>query len=324
VWEKADIASMKLDLRKLAEIDSAMQAAHANGILIMDGKVVREWNYDGPSDKKLETQSITKTIVSLLLGIAIQEGKISSIDAKVADYYPKFDVGPYTKEITFKHLVTTSSGIASNKYGYNYSNPNNMKPGVDARYHNDHFDQLAIALTYVYKEPLENVFQSRVLSRIGGTVEWRTDGEVALEDGRAIPVNAGYAFTKWNAADLARVGWLYLNNGYWNGERIVDSKYVADSRKPLDIPVMISRGNHPVVPDQNSTYGYGWRGLWMNDRKDVFWYMSGNGGQFCAVVPEHRLVFVKINGYSDSYKPYRGASVFKDRLLGLRPSSNGK
>jgi CubicO group peptidase (beta-lactamase class C family) len=256
-------------------------------------------------------------MVSLLLGIAVQEGKIASINDKVINYFPAFEVGPYTNEITFRHLVTTSSGIAAKKYGSNYSNPGNMAPGIDARYHNDHFDQLAIALTYIYQQPLVVVLRDRVLSKTGGTVEWRADGEVALSDGRRIPVNAGYAFTSWSAADLARIGWLFLNKGNWNGDQIINAQYVADCRTPLDIPVMVSSGNRPVVVDTKSTYGYGWRGTRVDDA-GVLWHMSGNGGQFCAVIPELRLVFVKINGYSEQYKPYRGIGLFKDALLNIR------
>jgi hypothetical protein len=54
------------------------------------------------------------------------------------------------------------------------------------------------------------------------------------------------------------------------------------------------------------------------DDAGVLWHMSGNGGQFCAVIPELRLVFVKINGYSEQYKPYRGIGLFKDALLNIR------
>jgi CubicO group peptidase (beta-lactamase class C family) len=321
-WDSATETEKSLDVDELDQIDSLMREAHSNGILIVDGKVIREWTYDGPVDKKIEVQSITKSMVSLLLGIAIQESKIGSINDKVINYYPAFQVGPYTDEITFRHLVTTSSGIEAKKYGSNYSNPGNMPPGIDARYHNDHFDQLATALTYIFQQPLVEVLRDRVLSITGGTVEWGADGEVTLKDGRGVPVNAGYAFSKWTAADLARIGWLYLNNGNWNGKQIINAQYVADSRTRLDIPVMVSRGNQPVVVDTGNTYGYGWRGTFVSDSR-VLWHMSGNGGQFCAVIPELNMVFVKINGYSEKYKPYRGIGLFKNHLLSLRKDKPG-
>ena len=133
-WATVTPAEKGVDLKVLAEIDSVMQAAHSNGILVIDGKVVKEWAYDRPIEEKIEVQSITKTMVSLLLGIALKEGKIAGIDDKVVDYYPAFEVGPHTKDITFKHLVTISSGIEAKKHGSRYLNPGNMPPGVDARY----------------------------------------------------------------------------------------------------------------------------------------------------------------------------------------------
>lgn len=320
-WETASPDGSNVDLDALGQIDSIMHAAHSNGVLVVDGKIVKQWTYDGPIDKKIEVQSITKTMVSLLLGIAIDEGRISDINDKVKEYYPAFEAGPHTDAITFKHLVTTSSGIEAKKYGYNYMNPNNMPPGIDARYHNDHFDQLARALTYIYKQPLLEVFSDRVLSKTGGTVEWRTDGEIALEDGTAVPVHAGYAFTQWNAPDLARIGWLFLNNGYWRGDKIISPGYAGKSRTALDIPVMTRRNGEPVV-DSASTYGYGWRGIFTNDKRDILWYMSGNGGQMCVVLPEKNIVFVKINGFSEPYRPFRGAGLFRDPLLNLRSDNH--
>lgn len=317
-WATATPEELQLDQAVLGEIDSIMNAAHANGILVVEGKAVREWTYDRPADEKIEVQSITKSMVSLLLGIALDDGKIASIDDKVVAYYPAFEVGPHTEDITFKHLVTTSSGIEAKKYGSRYLNPGNMPPGIDARYHNDHFDQLARALTYIYKQPLVDVLRDRVLSRIGGTVEWRPDDEVLLEDGTKVPVSAGYAFSKWTAPDLARIGWLFLNDGRWRDEQIVSAEYARACRTPLDIPVM-TRRNGEAVADSGSTYGYGWRGSFVNDARDVMWYMSGNGGQMCVVIPQKHIVFVKINGYGERHRPFRGIGLFKNSLLNLIP-----
>ncbi|MEC3878449.1 serine hydrolase domain-containing protein [Parapedobacter sp. 10938] len=314
-WVANEQVSAKTDSSVLRQIDSIMQKAHANGILIRDGFVVGEWTYDKPLETKIEVQSITKSVVSLLLGIALDEKKIANINDKVYTYFPAFDVGPYTKDITFKHLVTVSSGIEAKKHGYNYGNPGNMQPGVEARYHNDHFDQLARALTYIFDESLLDVLKSRVLAVLGAEVEWRADGEVVSKSGARIPVNAGYAFIKWSAPDLAKFGYLYLNNGSWNGKQLVSKEYVKATMTPIDIPLMVSRPNQPVREDVNNTYGYGWRGIKRND--GVLWYASGNGGQFCAVIPEKRTVFVKINGYGEKYRPFRGLSVFKDLLQKL-------
>lgn len=308
-------ATAVIDSEALRQIDSVMKAAHANGILIRDGLVVAEWAYDKPIETKIEVQSITKSIVSLLLGIALDEQKITDIDDKVYTYFPAFDVGPHTQDISFKHLVTVSSGIAAKKHGYNYGNPGNMPPGVDARYHNDHFDELARALTYIFDAPLLEVLNDRILSVIDAEIEWRADGEVISKRGVPLPVHAGYAFTKWRPADLAKIGDLYMNDGNWHGKQLISAAYVKETLTPIDIPLMVSRPKREVREDLRNTYGYGWRGIKMKD--DILWYASGNGGQFCVMVPQKRIVFVKINGYGDKHKPYRGLRVFQDLLLQL-------
>lgn len=314
-WNTNENVDAKVDQKALLKIDSIMQAAYANGILIKDGYVVAEWQYDKPSDTKIEVQSITKSIVSLLLGIALDEDKIKNINDKVRDYYPDFEAGPHSKDITFKHLVTVSSGIEAKKHGSNYGNPANMPPGIDARYHNDHFDQLARALTYVFDETLHEVLKSRILNTLEAEIEWRTDGTIVSKSGGNIPVNAGYAFIKWSASDLAKIGYLYMNEGNWKGQQLVSKQYIRETLTPIDIPLMISRPNQTVREDVNNTYGYGWRGI--KHERNVLWYASGNGGQFCAIIPEKGLVLVKINGYSEKYRPFRGLSVFKDALLDL-------
>ncbi len=148
-WNRIDPEKSKLDTEIVSQIDSLMRKAEANGVLIHKGKRVAEWNYGGTADQLYEVQSITKTITSVVLGLALKDGLISNLDAKVKDYYPNFEVGPFTNEITFRHLVTASSGIKSTITAGRYYDPGNMKPGIESRYHNDHCHQLATALTYL-------------------------------------------------------------------------------------------------------------------------------------------------------------------------------
>ncbi|MCI0921420.1 serine hydrolase domain-containing protein [Sphingobacterium rhinopitheci] len=303
-----------VDKSKSNTIDSLMKASHSNGILIRDNVIIKHWEYDKNINQKIEVQSITKSIISLLLGIAIDKGLISNINDKVIKYYPQFDAGKYSNEITFKHLVTVSSGIKATKFKENYGNHNDMPPGLDARYHNDHFDLLAKALTFIYDKPLLEVLKTNVLNPLDINIEWSIDGEVLSSDGKTIPVYAGYAFTKWTAGDLAKIGLLYLQNGKWEDKQIISQKYIQESLTPISIPLMVSRPNQDVRIDSNNTYGYGWRAK-KSPNGAYIWHMSGNGGQFCVLIPEKNMVFVKINGYSEKYKPYRRLDQFLDLLL---------
>jgi len=318
-WIKRSPRSLEINTDTLAAVGALIKKAHANAVLIRNGYLVAEWNYDGPGDMKLEVQSITKSITSMLLGVALKEGKIADIHDRVKDYYPDFSVGPYTNEISFWHLVTNTSGIKARHYAYNYFDPDNSPPGIASQYHNDHIGELSSALAYIFGDPLIKVLQTQVLSVIGGEAGWGTDDVIVhFADGRQINRNPGYAFSKWSARDLARVGWLYANKGRWKGTQLISPGYVDSSWTPLKVPVLQFSRPPKSMSDTlvDKTYGYGWRAIYA-DSGELIWYMSGNGGQFCAVVPSKGIVLAKINGYSKAYQPYVGIEPFKNLILSL-------
>lgn len=314
-WEKKVPGKMGMDMSVLVKIDSLMKVSEANGVLIYKGYLVDEWNYGGPANQTYEVQSITKSITSTVLALALYDGLIPSLDAKVKDYWPDFEAGPYTNEITFRHLVTASSGIKSTITKGTYYDPNNMKPGIESRYHNDHFHQLAAALTYIYGKELGEVLKDRILVPLQAQdiMRWgyhKSEG-VTCANGKQVKIVGGYAYSHWTARDLARVGYLYLNNGKWKGEQLLPAEYTKEARRPIPIPVMDK--NPDADPDQrwNGEYGLGWRGMPCAEGKTL-WYMSGNGGQFCVVIPEYELVMTKINSYAK--RPHRGLEQFDDLL----------
>ena len=317
-WKRKSPQKMGLNMTVLAQIDSLMRHANANGILIYRGRLVSEWNYGGAVDQKFEVQSITKTLASMVLGLALKDGLISGLDAKVKDFYPNFEVGPYTGEVTFRHLVTASSGIKSTITKGRYYDPDNMKPGIESRYHNDHCHQLAAALTFLYCKDLGDVLKEKILIpiQIQDIMKWgHHNTTVVCADGNEVKVVAGYAFSEWTARDLARVGYLYLNNGKWKKNQLLLPWYAKESRMPISIPVMDT--NPDASPDQQLSdikYGFAWRGR-LDKHGNTLWYMGGNGGQFCVVIPEDNLVMTKINNYRQS--PYTELSEFEALLRNI-------
>lgn len=314
-WKRGDPEKMGLNMEVLMQIDSLMEKANANGALIYKGKLVAEWNHGGTPDRTFEVQSITKTVTSTMLGLAIKDGLIADLDSKVKDYYPDFDVGPYTNEITFRHLVTATSGIKSTITKGRYYDPDNMKPGIECRYHNDHCHQLATALTYLYCKDLGDVFKERILTPIGARDANRWGyhkSTVICADGSEVKVVGGYAFYWWSARDLARLGYLYLNNGKWKRKQLLAPKYVKESTKPITVPVMST--NPSDSRPTNSKYGLAWRGR-VDDQGEILWHMSGNGGQFCVVMPENDLVMTKINSYKET--PFTGIDFFDELLRNI-------
>jgi len=242
--------------------------------------------------------------------LAVNDGLIPSIDAKVKYFYPDFEGGPYANEITFHHLVTMTSGM-SIIHWHNYVDPCNIKPGTEHHYTNDQFTSLAQALTYLYGQELNEVLDKKVLGIINAKMAWSQDKNftVRIDGKKEIPVNAGYAFTHWTAQDLARVGWLYLNKGRWNENQIISENYVEESWTSIPFKVnefsknSLMETDPKVKADRESDlsklhYGLAW---WTKNGYEG-WYMHGNGGQFCLVMPKYSLVMVKINSYN--VKPY--------------------
>jgi CubicO group peptidase (beta-lactamase class C family) len=318
-WKERSPKRAGVNEEALKGIGQIMEKAGANGALIRDGYLVAKWNYGGQEDTKYDVQSVTKAITGLIFGIALKDGKVSSVQDKVKDYYPAFNVGPYTNDIRFWHLLTATSGIPVTRTIDNYINPGGMPPGLQSRYHNDHSGEIAATLTYLYGgESLLDILRGRVLSKIGGEAEWGKDGNRTVTvNNKQVPYVAGYAYSKWSAKDLARVGWLYLNSGKWKSEQILPVDYVKQCRTPVKVPVMqfrLGADSSEVLPD--AAYGFLWRGLYTKSGRLV-WYMSGNGGQFCLLLPEERIVFTKVNSIDKDHQPFTRIQDFEEYILNL-------
>ncbi|HNS31477.1 MAG TPA: serine hydrolase [bacterium] len=312
-WQKGNPADFGFTGEILDAIDGKMKFAEANGVLIRNGYLVAEWNYAGPREKTVEIQSCTKSITSMMLGLAIRDGLVPGLDAKVKDFWPGFEGGPYADRITFRHLVTMTSGISAGApyvHPMEYVDPGNIEPGKEYHYTNAQPVALACALTYIYGRELKDVLMEKVLDVVGMEYEfdWMTGGQaqtpktVMTSDVKEVAVNIGSWGTYWTASDLARIGHLYLNGGSWKDMQLLPAGFVRESF--TDIPHRINawrRGTwlekQPQNEDGQAKLGYG-LGWWTSRGSDIkSWNMGGNGGQFCLVLPEYGVVMTKINGY---------------------------
>lgn len=279
-----------VDLAALDGIGRLMEKAKANGVLIRNGRLIAEWAVGGPTDQQFEAQSITKSFVSLMLGLALDDKLVPSLDTKVKDIFPAFEAGSHSKEITFRHLATMTSGIKPSRYQLDF--PEETAPGERLNYHADQPANLARALTYLYERPLYDVLKERILDPTGAKASWPYDkAPWSPVESRAhgnVPVNCGFAFLHISAGDLARVGHLYLNKGKWKNRQLISEAYLAESWKPIS-------QRDPRKSHQTDRYGLYWWQL-----TPGIWYMSGTWGQFCLVWPEQGIVITKVNKASSS------------------------
>ncbi len=284
-------------------------------MIIKDDSIRYEQYWEGYGDSSLSNSfSMAKSIVGLLIGVAIDEGKVKSIDQPVGDYIPEFKEGDKSK-ITIRHLLMMSSGLDWNEgyasltsqvteayYGSDlYKLIVNLKvatpPGKEWSYKSCDTELLAIVLTKATGVPLAEYASEKIWKPVGAThtAQWSLDHKDGLEK--------AYCCFYSNARDFARFGKLTLNDGKWNDKQIVDSAYVS----------LITHPNGLIDPETNQpvkVYGYQW---WMDNflNHRVF-YMRGILGQYVIVVPDMKLIIVRLghkrstdaNGKANDYPLY--------------------
>lgn len=267
---------------------------------------IRYEEYWGVGSKKSRTNSFSagKSIVSILIGIAVEEGAIDSIHQKVIDFIPEYKNKkyPYNSEVTIEHLLSMNSGM---DWDEGYVNPLGItaeayfterlkdlmfeinfteKPGTKWNYQSGNTQVLGILLERATGVSLSEYASEKLWKPLQATddAEWMLDQENGTEK--------AYCCFNSNALDFARFGHLYLNNGKWKGQQIVDSSYVAASLKS----------------GLNEQYGYSWW-LYNTEYKYPIFCMIGINGQYVINIPELNLVAVRLGHkeegkYNDQHK----------------------
>lgn len=281
-----------------ATFDSLMRVVKAHAfIVIRRDTLVHEQYWDGFSDTShTNSFSMAKSYVSALLGCAVRDSFIKSIDEPVSTYIPEFKEGPRAS-VTLKHLVTMTSGIDFDEsYGNPFSFPaegyygsNLLKactdyrelkrePGTVFDYLSGNTALLGYCITKATGKPLASYLSEKLWKPLGceHTAWWSLDRKDGLEK--------GFCCINSNARDFARMGSLYLHHGNWKGVQLLDSAYTEASVVPF--PCLETDGS------QNHTYGYGW---WLTEHNGLrVYYMQGMLGQFVICVPEKDLVICRL------------------------------
>jgi len=268
---------------------------------------VSKYNQNAGSYKRLPLASATKSIFSCILGIAIQEGKIPSADAKIVDYYPEaMDVsegeGPKPGRYAFKKdQVITFRQLISNTSGY-------MKPGEEPgkifHYQTYGMNILthAIAKTYglyYVQDPKNSAgFKQLVETKLRIPIDATWSYQLMnfkLHSKARINIFGNFDGVNASALDMARLGWLWCNFGRWMEKQIVPESWLREATSTA--PDIIVN-----CPKEQWKYGYG---FWTNDNSQLWpdlprdsFAASGAGGQHIWVCPSLDLVVVQSPGVS--------------------------
>ncbi|MDB4533523.1 beta-lactamase family protein [Vicingaceae bacterium] len=291
-WEFDDHYNKTENKKLLTEIESFDPAAF---VIVKNDKIIYEkyWgNYD--ENSLTNSFSMAKTFIGLLIGIAIDEGKINSVDDPVYKYLPQYKENP---ELTIKHLLTMSSGI---DFDESYSSPfghmakayygSDIKklnedytvtntPGENWKYLGGNTIILSLIIEEVTRTTISEYMSKKVWQPIGAKnpALWSLDKKEGREK--------SYCCFYSNARDFAKIGKLYLNKGLWKKHRVISETYIKASMTPAYN--LKDRNGRPV-----DFYGYQ---MWMNNYKGLeVVYARGILGQFIIIIPEKDIVIVRL------------------------------
>lgn len=275
------------------------------------------WN-NYKADDCTHIMSATKSIIALLIGIALDKGRIGSVDDKVLDYFPDYKAKRGEKtihDVTIKHLLTMRAPYkckgdpwtkvcSSSNWTYSSLDLLGGRKGLT-----DEFNYQTVCLHILsgilYRATnMKTVdFANRHLFEPLGIAEHKNYYAETAEEHKAFTIGKTPKENIWfsdpdglgtpgyglcmSAEDMAKIGLLCLNKGCYNGKQIVSSAWIAEMTRPRVVESDHFRGME---------YGYLW---WMIDRKKNIYAAIGNSGNVIYINPEKNIV-VSVASY---FKP---------------------
>lgn len=300
------IGDAKLDL------EGALEATHTNALVVLkDGNLVYETYRNGSDENtRFLTFSVAKSYVSTLIGLALADGHIKSLDDKVTDYLPEMKGSGYDGP-TIRDLLQMRSGVDwlevyefgsdtqlttvhdNSLVGYKYRwcdyAAKESKPGAKAAERPFNYATLDTSVLGCILEKAVGKTGAEYMSEklwkpagMANDAYWIMDGPPSV--GREF-FGAGLAAT---ARDHARFGLMFLNQGKSNGNQVVSADWVKEATVP-------SEGNEPAGPEEKLGYQYQW---WTFPESDAYSAL-GLFHQYIYVDPTNNLVIMKATASPD-------------------------
>ncbi|WP_314591111.1 serine hydrolase [Paenibacillus terrigena] len=308
--------TFKGETRKFTDL---MKRSRTNGLLVIkDGKIVNEQYFNGnDACTRFTSNSIAKSYVSTLVGIAVDEGKIKSIDDIITDYVPEL-IGSGYEEATIRDVLQMSSGVDWNE---DYSNQNsdiwrmmldvvfNKMPVKDfikdlqgGRPHKFNYKSvdaqvLAFLVENVNMKPLHEVLSEKLWKPLGMTSDAYLNQDLNNND-------FGFSFINAPLRDLAKFGQLFLQDGKWRGKQIVSATWVKEATTPVDADLQ------PNVAYPHFGYQYQW---WVPEGAKFGHEFSamGNNGQYVYVDKDAKVVIAKVSADPED-SDYEEITAFRE------------
>ncbi len=274
-------------------LDDALEESGTTAFIVLqnDRMLTERYYNDSYHDDTQTSFSTAKSFVSTLVGIAIDEGFIASLDDPVTDYIPELaQRDERMGDITLRHLVSMSSGLRYVERGMPWTDGSRTyyspdlraaalsvevvePPGTTWVYNNYNPLLLGMVLERATGMSVAGYLETRLWQPMGAEADgsWSLDSETSAFEKMESGING-------RAVDFLKLGWLFLNGGRNGDLQVVSQAWVEEATR-VD-----------TTTDPADHYQYFW---WIDETHDAF-YAAGNHGQFIYVVPDQELVILRM------------------------------
>jgi len=313
--ETSSLESVGMDVVSIGEMMNCINATKGhmihNILIIKNKKLVFEEYFEGytlqwtapdmngelmncTKDTDHYMASVSKSVTSVVVGIAVKEGLISDVNNKIIDYFPEYSeiLTGEKADITIQHLLTMTCGLELDESTYSYNDPRNELRQVMT---------MDDPIAYILSKPLEStpgthfsyssgtgIVLSAIIEKVSD-MKFLDYSNSRLFDllrsagGAWSSIHNGLTFASgglsFKARELSKIGLLFLNNGQWEGYEIITPEWIEQSQQE-HIPT-----NNAFF--QNSSYGYQWWNTQfvVNGVPHKCFFAAGWGDQFMFIIP---------------------------------------
>jgi CubicO group peptidase (beta-lactamase class C family) len=292
-------------MKSLTEFESILKKDRVDSVLVQRNNAVIFEYYRNKKmkEKQHKIYSVTKSILSALIGIAIDKGYIENVNTPIINLFPEFNKDKENQKITIKHLLTMTSGLhwpgnsgmipSKNWVNFVLQQAIDNPPGNEMVYSCGSSQLLSAILEKTTGLNTEVFAKKHLFTPLGITdYKWNRDAQ-----GIAI---GGFGLTM-KTDDMLKIGTLYLNNGRWKSKQIVPNHWIEESTSPK------------VKSNDTFSYAYHWWNKQFDNQLGRIIFAYGREGQYIIVAPDYQLVTVFISSIKD--ETTRPLNYFKDYLM---------
>ncbi|MGE8204623.1 serine hydrolase domain-containing protein [Heyndrickxia sp. NPDC080065] len=299
--------------QELLKLEKKLKKVKIEAFIINNGK---DRFFEYLKNKKIQEKptkvySVTKTIISILIGILVDKGMIKDIHVPIYHFFPQLLQSSESrkKEISIYHLLTMTSGLgtgnfqgANNWIDFILKQPITEDPGTTFRYNSGDSHLLSAIINKVSGLPTAVFAEENLFHPLG------FKNYIWVKDPQGI--HGGGFSLSMNIEDMMKIGLLLLQDGKFANKQIVSSDWIKQAQAPYK----------SVNSSENGEYGYGYQ-IWTYKNNTIdnpidFFYANGIYGQYIFVVPKLNIVAVA-KSQLQSEKQSLPALYFQDFLRGL-------